>query len=72
MDPASIVEDTQWTGFGQQMDGQTDRQWERQMEIVETNILPLNFVGGGIKIGKGFTAAWHLIKQKWFDIMIQL
>ena len=26
MDPASIVEDTEWTQFCPQMDGQTDRQ----------------------------------------------
>ena len=29
-DPASIVEDTDWTQFCPQMDGQTDRQMDKE------------------------------------------
>ena len=44
MDPASIVEDTEWTRFGLQMDGQTvertDRWTSRQTEAMTIPLQP--------------------------------
>ena len=45
MDPASIVEDTEWTPFCPQTDGQTDGRMDRQMDKVKP-VYPLNWAGG--------------------------
>ena len=47
MDPASIVEDTEWTRFCPQMDWGTDRQMDRQCE---TRITPFQLCWSGIII----------------------
>ena len=44
MDPASVVEDTEWTQFCPHADGKTDRQTDGRRE---TSIPPFNFVEGG-------------------------
>ena len=48
MDPATIVEDTEWTRFGLQMDGQMDEMDRQTDKQSETRIPPSTSLAGGI------------------------
>ena len=51
MDPANFVEDTEWTRFRLQMDRQTERRTEGQVDRQSETSIP-NFVGRGVKMVK--------------------
>ena len=55
MDPASIVEDSEWTQSYPQTDKQTDRRTDRRMDgLFETSIPPFNVVEV-----KGITTSYY-------------